>query len=243
MSSQGVQRFGKVTNWSSRPSSQTKRARSTASQSSRKSRSGLSKKTPKMVIYRAPPGGGLPEVMEMSFRYAEPLALTVTTGLGGIVYRANGMFDPNQSGVGHQPYYFKQMMALYDHFVVKSSSIKITLNTAKDTNAIGCISIDDDGSVPNIQTSMERPGSVVKAFAGFNNFQVQFIKYWNCAYTFGGDMMANDELHGTLTSDPVEQQTWAFQIQDALLANYTQTGLVEIQYNAILFERKDVTQS
>ncbi len=41
------------------------------------------------------------------------------------VFTANGLFDPDITGTGHQPRGFDQFMALYDKYVVVSSSITL----------------------------------------------------------------------------------------------------------------------
>jgi hypothetical protein len=51
------------------------------------------------------------------------LAGGVTPGVN--VYSANGCYDPDITGIGHQPRGFDQLIALYDHYVVTKSRIKI----------------------------------------------------------------------------------------------------------------------
>lgn len=60
-------------------------------------------------------------------RYVDEIALN--PGLSGItnhVYRANSVFDPNFSGIGHQPLMFDEYALLYENYRVISSTISIT---------------------------------------------------------------------------------------------------------------------
>lgn len=56
------------------------------------------------------------------------------------VFAANGLYDPNITGVGHQPAGFDQYMALYSEYVVTKSWIKIVA-TNTDPNSQQCIGI------------------------------------------------------------------------------------------------------
>ena len=47
------------------------------------------------------------------------------------------MFHPDKSSVGHQPMYFDQLQAIYDHFTVINSRIKVTPFYSEDTQPIG----------------------------------------------------------------------------------------------------------
>lgn len=67
-------------------------------------------------------GIGLPPMVRRHHRYCESRVLNGTTGaLGAYVFSANGMFDPNITGSGHQPYGFDQMIAFYQKAVVEKS--------------------------------------------------------------------------------------------------------------------------
>lgn len=75
----------------------------------------------------------VPQRKAFSLRYAEGgptlTGLAVgTAGVGGteIVWALNGLFDPNISGTGHQPFYFDQLVNCgYQRYKVESVSIKV----------------------------------------------------------------------------------------------------------------------
>lgn len=52
---------------------------------------------------------------------------------GTYVFAANGLYDPNITGVGHQPSGFDEYMKLYNEYVVVGSTIKVVFANADDT--------------------------------------------------------------------------------------------------------------
>lgn len=64
--------------------------------------------------------------------YHERVNLTPDAiGASGVhVFSANGTYDPNITGIGHQPRGFDQMMALYDHNVVIYSKCRVDFASA-----------------------------------------------------------------------------------------------------------------
>lgn len=61
-------------------------------------------------------------------RYVETIVLNPEAGVcGDYIFKANGMYDANYSGGGHQPYGFDQMMVFYKNWTVIGSKITIKL--------------------------------------------------------------------------------------------------------------------
>jgi len=78
-------------------------------------------------------------MVRRTHRYCESRVVNGTTGaLGTYVYSANGLFDPNITGTGHQPYGFDQMIAYYTKAVVERSSIAIEV-IASQIGQVGVI--------------------------------------------------------------------------------------------------------
>lgn len=67
----------------------------------------------------------------------------LTGGLGvkgTYTFQINGMFDPNISGVGHQPIGFDQMSAMYGRYNVVAAKIKLKAWTG-DVNETMCVGL------------------------------------------------------------------------------------------------------
>ena len=70
-------------------------------------------------------GLGFSDGQIVKMRYVEEFELN--PGLGSVasyVFRANGLYDPNYTGAGHQPYGFDQWMTYYNQFTVLGSKMK-----------------------------------------------------------------------------------------------------------------------
>lgn len=60
------------------------------------------------------------------------------------VFTANGLYDPNITGAGHQPCGFDQYMALYNEYIVLGSTIRVLWSNADASNvALVGISLED----------------------------------------------------------------------------------------------------
>lgn len=187
------------------------------------------------------PRWGFPTRLAMRHKYAELTTLTSTAGsLGTYVIKCNGMYDPNTTGGGHQPMYFDELAALYDHFTVISSFIKITLTTGSTSNAPAqvVLDLDDDATgVGNINQASEHNRAVVKTIGQSATAPVVLTSFWN-AKQFGPSPLDNDNLQGSSAADPTELSQWILYL-GSLNGQNTAVNLgIEVWYNAIWDELK-----
>lgn len=193
-------------------------------------------------------GKGFPKQLQITHRYVDQFSLTSNVGtVGSYFLSCNGMFDPNVSGTGHQPLYFDQMTALYDQYCVIGSSIKVTMfPSTGSTSGVACVLYvnDDNASPANFQTLAEQTTATIKYMAFNNSDPLVMTKKWSAKKYFGGAVLANDELQGNATGNPVEQSFFNIAIQSA---NQTDTlsvvVMVELSYIAIWKELRDINGS
>lgn len=92
----------------------------------------------------------LPKTFKTMFRYCEKnVAVNPAAGgaVGSYIFSANGLYDPNISGVGHQPLGFDQFMLMYEHATVIGSKIELHwFNPNADLSIVGCY-LDNDTTV------------------------------------------------------------------------------------------------
>lgn len=104
---------------------------------------------------------GFPNTIITKLRYCDQLTQTSTSGsVVAYVFAANGLFDPDISGTGHQPMYRDNYAALYDQYVVLGSKIKVTAtNMGINTVVWGINGDDDSAGSATLSTKMEQNNS------------------------------------------------------------------------------------
>lgn len=140
------------------------------------------------------------------------------TGAGGILqvhyFRANDVFDPDATGVGHQPIGFDQAMLFWEQFAVFSSKITVSF---RSNNADGLrvgIFLNPDQTNPSIQQLMENgyvksdvvcgTNSVGLGFHTFKriNMSCDNVKYFQ--HRSKETYFANPNFVGNAASTPTE---------------------------------------
>lgn len=227
---------------SARPTSpqpvKAKRARKESTSTARKNRKNYSTSLGFSAV-------GFPKLMKLTHRYCENVQISTTNGsFGTYLFSCNGMFDPNITGTGHQPVYFDNMAALYDHYTVIGSRIKVTVSAVDGSGngfpAYLCVGKDDDTSVASTFLALtEQNPADFKMVAFQGNEPVTMTSTWSAKATFGGSVLGNDNLQGTGSANPTEQTYYVIGIQPT---NTVSTALwavfVEIEYTAIWDELK-----
>lgn len=191
--------------------------------------------------------GVLNTSQKSSFIYHEEF--TVNPGVGGTpadyVFSCNGLFDPNITGVGHQPRGFDQLIALYDHYVVIAAKIFATFATTDpggDGNMVGVV-------VKDIATALTTPDNIMESrvisyggIGGETNGPPVTIELQINPNQFLGRSkpLSDNQLKGSSAANPVEQcyfHVFGFPCQSGRDSSGIQVQ-VRIEYEAILIEPK-----
>jgi len=191
---------------------------------------------------------GFPSKMLFKHRYVENLVMTCTAGAISVQnWKCNALYDPNHTGGGHQPMFFDNMCAIYDHYHVIGSRIKLRFTdtdaTADSTPLFVGVFINDDVTLPtsNISIMENKLGKWMMT----SEDSRQNIYQLNTSYSTkklqgGGSIMANDQLQGTATSDPTELSFYSVWVQPADGSSTVSIRMVaEIDYIAVWTELKD----
>lgn len=115
---------------------------------------------PRFKALANPQNSKIANQLRCEFTYAE-VGVTLNPGAAGgaasYVFAANGLYDPNISGAGHQPMGFDQLMALYNQYVVIGGYIKITFSNTDATNSqvIGVIMKDSPSTSTDPRSYIE----------------------------------------------------------------------------------------
>lgn len=195
----------------------------------------------------------LPTTLKTNMLYSTMFFLN--PGVGSVAIhnmRANSLFDPDATGVGHQPRGFDDLMALYDHFVVVGVSIRVTFSNSDLTDPLYVgIALTADGAALDqgrLDDYMEYGRT---QFAVLNVHDtagsVKTVSMNSNPNKFLGRSkpLADPELKGSAFANPTEEaifQVWCASMNDA----YDSVGCVcrlEMEFISILIEPKQPDMS
>ena len=107
-------------------------------------------------------------------------------GVEAYAFRANGLYDPDVTGTGHQPYGFDQYMVLYQRYKVLRSRITVSFAPSGDNdanevvvygiyrNAITTLPVGNAGG-SNLEAVMESPYSNYVVTTNSNTSQIKSV--------------------------------------------------------------------
>jgi hypothetical protein len=195
----------------------------------------------------------LPHMLHAKLKYTSYINLSGTVAAGVNVYSANGLYDPDVSGSGHQPRGFDQLIPLYDHYVVTSSAIHIELISSNSNGVPGV------GGVNLINVSTPQTDYIDYAEQARSEFGLlPNVVTYGCvqephrrsmkfsAKDFMGipDPLTATKLQGSISANPADGaffHVWS-QAYDGSTA-YSSLALITIEYNAYFIEPVPVASS
>lgn len=201
-----------------------------------------------LTLIKEPKNGGFPKSVFTKLRYV--WNGTLNPGAGGInaiqVFRANSVYDPDYTGAGNQPRGFDEWMAVYDHFYVKRSKIKVTFHNGDGSleNIVGVALRDDFATEANPVDYQEQDCKwrlIGRVNSSDNHCVIR--KYYNYAKQ-NYSKYTDDQNKGSVAGDPSEVgyfHCFAGQPWGSDSTNIYVTA--EIIYDVLFTELKDFTQS
>jgi len=141
-------------------------------------------------------------------KYAELFAPVVAaTTLNEQVFRINSLFDPDLTGVGHQPMGFDQLAVLYNRYRVYKATWKIVSPCSNDVFYVGALPANGSWTGTTWQEFMEQPNSRYKA-VGAGGTPTIYISGGAHLATLGGETTseygADDRFQALVTASPSE---------------------------------------
>lgn len=195
-------------------------------------------------------GQGFPKRILVTHRYRETVSSTSTAGgIGNYVFRANSLFDPNLTGVGHQPMYKDQMALIYNYYTVIGSKITVRATQSGVTNVAATVSIyvDSDSTVTNsdIDNICELPTAKnVVLPAGSSDSKI-LTHSWSMKRWFGRHANVGDSLfRADANSNPTDVTNFIISTQavDRSTSNSVNYEVL-IEYIAVWGDPIDVAGS
>jgi len=205
------------------------------------------------------PDFGFPDKLVTNLRYVDTVSLTGGAGVvGANTFRFNSLFDPDLSGVGHQPYYFDQMCgpagtAPYLKYRVLSAkaTVRYMITTAPATTAVnigpvvvGLLATATNGLYGTTASALcEASGSrwtYLGDKSGGNNVIILKATY-EPNRDLGNDT-GDDTIAASYNANPSQVFNLIPWKVDTVGAAAVQ-ALVEIVYKVEFFDRNEVNQS
>jgi len=191
-----------------------------------------------------------PKQMRQTLKYVTTYnqALGAVSGAAtSAQFRANSLFDPDVALGGHQPYGYDQLAAMYQKYVVVSSSCVVTLNIgslATYSGEFGVNVADTTAPSTNRDTLMESQYSTWKNFISTNGPLSVKLNFDAAKYFDVKDLQESDDIIAAVSANPTRQayfNVWAAP-DSGLIAN-TVYITVAISYDVLFFEPAEVTGS
>jgi len=198
-----------------------------------------------------------PAILNLSHRgkllYNESVTISAT-GIGvanANVFSANGLYDPNITGTGHQPMSFDQLIGMYEHYTVTNGKITVNfINETKDQSAFVGIGVFPSDSVETISTKLIENGLLKRAYlAPFDSnskCQCSVTIPFNIAKLNGKTVtIVGDDLYrGDSASNPTEQTyLHVFCYNPSYSTALLVRADVLIEYDAVFTEPRKLAQS
>jgi len=141
-----------------------------------------------------------PARLRCKLRYNEVVSIDSTVGFPGhALFRANGLYDPNYTGGGHQPMGRDQLALIYNHYKVVSSVISVTPSSA--FNSSFGIGLSDDTTTSTDFLGIAEEKGTKWAMNSSASTVPTVTNYYNKNYFPDGV----DGLGALVGADPAEQ--------------------------------------
>lgn len=162
----------------------------------------------------------LPPKMSTTLRYVEAFALNPAVSSNAqYVFSANGLWDPNITGVGHQPRGFDELMKFYGNYFVKGC--KITISNASNGTPItsenivvSCYpSLTNGATVSNVWDAIEPKGCSYYSYVPGQTITTskpnyKLTNYVNVNKWMGQSTTDDNTLKGDILGNPSSQLYW-----------------------------------
>jgi len=201
-------------------------------------------------------GNPTPVVEMIEFPYVENVNMDPTSGAPVVqLWNLTGLYDPNQTGTGHQPMGFDQWLGIfYNYYCVVEVYWDVTVfsqNATGTGQALIVHGLSDDSSVSSDTTTLwENPTFTVTPLGsmGSSHDIVRFHGHLDIAHHFGitrAALLAAANHQGTSAAIPAENVF----LQVVAAANNTTVNpdniitWTKLRFLAVLSERRELPQS
>jgi hypothetical protein len=186
------------------------------------------------------------------FNYAARVQLNPGAGtVATNVFSANGLYDPDITGAGHQPMGWDELIELYDHGVVKHARIEVQLQPQPTcvygVSVVGSTTVpytDPLGFIESAHTSWQMADHYYSTAGGLRAItltqSVDIAKFLGVKDLMDGREFASD--NGSNPSEGVFFMVWAA-ASDGSTDPISTNFIVKITYESMMVEPRHLAQS
>jgi len=182
-------------------------------------------------------------------KYCEAISIS-STGPQVYKWNLNSVFDPNRSGVGHQPYGHDQLTPIYNRYRVISCSYVISgVDTAGRYIQIATLPANEEATISSLSVSEIRENPRARYITQAPNASLKMLKgYVNLPSLTGrnkAEYMADDRYSAAAGNSPQELMVlnvFAQDLADGLNTINTSLNLT-LTYTVEWFDPKQLGQS
>ncbi len=200
---------------------------------------------------------GFPDQKVVKMRYVEAVTVDPAIATLGLwQFRANSIFDPDQTGAGHQPLGHDEWSQFYNHAVVLGSKINAkfsyTAGNSNNNQMIG-VYLSDDAVIPDSGLKIAEQGLGTYKLMGAVNYAPGGLNTVPTLYnTFSAKNFFNVSdvkdnmvrLGSTFGANPAENAVYTTWVYNTTGTDLGPTEiLVTIDYIVLLSEPKSLEQS
>ena len=201
------------------------------------------KRAPLTIVNRAL--HPIPSRFITKMKYSDTIA--VTTLNNAFAFNLNSIFDPNRTGVGHQPYGHDTLYTLYNRYrviacgyrinvVMGATSTPIQLAAMPANEVLGTISINELRENPRAKYITQNPGATSVILSG-KSYIPSLVGRNKAQY------MADDRYQAQMGASPGELAILNLVATDAFDAPVALTIQVLLEYHVEFFDVKHLAQS
>jgi hypothetical protein len=165
---------------------------------------------------------GFPDKLLSKVRYVDLQTLTSTLGsIGKYAFRWNSTFDPDATGVGHQPLFRDTFTSVYDQYAVVSATARIKfINPGADPIRVGVLIDDDFTSSTTVDTLCEQTHGqhvLLPPLTGSLSTHT-FTISWDCKKVLGIDPFSSELYKTGVGLNPTEESYLHIWMNNSLAA-------------------------
>ena len=186
----------------------------------------------------------VPDKLIVKLPYYEEVAMTSNTNYTYTFWRNNSIYDPNGSGIGHQPLGYDQWSTFYSRYRVIGCKYRVTVSNPSDFPCkVGILAVNGAYSGNADETAFEQPHMKTHTVGSHTGKDViEFTKYLANPRIVGvapSAYRADDNYQALFGTNPLEQISAIIQARSMGAGSTVNLMLnLHITYFVELFDRK-----